>query len=319
MKAVWLRDGQLAVVDAPEPSPAAGEAVVRVLLAGVCGTDLELVRGYAAMDGIPGHEFVGRVEAAPEADWVGRRVVGEINAACGECEACRAGRRSHCERRTVLGIRGRHGAFAERLVLPLANLHAVPERLSDEAAVFTEPLAAALEIQQQVRVDAADRVIVIGDGKLGQLVAQTLSATGCGLTVLGRHATKLGLLAARGIRTADTRSGSLPQERRADLVVECTGGAEGLALALRLVRPRGCVVLKSTYHGSVRVDTSALVVDEITLVGSRCGPFGPALERIATGAVEVSPLVQARYRLAYALTAFEHAARPGTLKVLIEP
>jgi threonine dehydrogenase-like Zn-dependent dehydrogenase len=319
MKAVWLRDGQLAVVDAPEPSPAAGEAVVRVLLAGVCGTDLELVRGYAAMDGIPGHEFVGRVEAAPEADWVGRRVVGEINAACGECEACRAGRRSHCERRTVLGIRGRHGAFAERLVLPLANLHAVPERLSDEAAVFTEPLAAALEIQQQVRVDAADRVIVIGDGKLGQLVAQTLSARGCALTVLGRHDTKLGLLAARGIRTADTRSGPLPQERRADLVVECTGGAEGLVLALRLVRPRGCVVLKSTYHGSVRVDMSALVVDEITLVGSRCGPFGPALEQIATGAVEVRPLVQARYRLADALTAFEHAARPGTLKVLIEP
>ncbi len=318
MKALWLRDGAVAVVDAPDPSPAAGEAVVRVLLAGICGTDLELLRGYAAMDGIPGHEFVGRVEAAPDAAWVGRRVVGEINLACGGCDACGAGRRSHCERRTVLGIRGRHGAFAERLALPVANLHAVPERLPDEAAVFTEPLAAALEVQEQVRVGRGDRVIVIGDGRLGQLVAQTLAATDCTLTVVGRHDAKLSLLDQRGIRTAHAR-GPLPPERHADLVVECTGNEEGLALGLRLVRPRGTVVLKSTYHALARVSMSALVVDEITLVGSRCGPFVPALDLLAAGAVAVRGLVHARYALADAVAAFGHAARPGMLKVLIEP
>jgi threonine dehydrogenase-like Zn-dependent dehydrogenase len=291
-----------------------------VLLAGICGTDLELVRGYAAMDGIPGHEFVGRVEAAPEAVWVGRRVVGEINASCGDCDACHAGRRSHCARRTVLGIRDRQGAFAERLTLPLSNLHAVPEQVSDEAAVFTEPLAAALEIQQQVPVGAGDRVLVIGDGRLGQLVAQSLSMTGCTLTVLGRHQSKLALLAERGIRTAEAREGgSLPPERSADLVVDCTGSEQGLALALRLVRPRGTVVLKSTYHGASHVDMSAVVVDEITLIGSRCGPFAPALDLIAAGAVEVRPLVHARYPLVDALVGFEHAVRPGALKVLLEP
>lgn len=319
MRALWLRGGRLAVVDAPEPSPAAGEALVRVLLAGICGTDLELVRGYAAMDGIPGHEFVGRVEAAPDAAWVGRRVVGEINASCGQCDACQAGRRSHCARRTVLGIRERHGAFAERLTLPLANLHAVPEQVADEAAVFTEPLAAALEVQQQVPVGAGDRVIVIGDGRLGQLVAQTLSMTGCSLTVLGRHKAKLSLLAARGIRTADARNGSPPPESSADLVVDCTGNDQGLALALRFVRPRGTVVLKSTYHGAAQVNVSAVVVDEITLIGSRCGPFAPALDLIAADAVDVRPLVHARYPLVDALVGFEHAVRPGALKVLLEP
>ncbi|HET7291307.1 MAG TPA: alcohol dehydrogenase catalytic domain-containing protein [Vicinamibacteria bacterium] len=320
MRAVWLRGGALTLADAPEPEPPPGEALVRVLLAGVCRTDLELVHGYRALDGIPGHEFVGRVEASPSApEWVGRRVVGEINASCGGCAACRAGRRSHCERRTVLGIRGRHGAFAERLSLPVANLHAVPDRLSDEEAVFTEPLAAALEVQQQVPVETGDRVVVVGDGKLGQLVGQTLAATGCSLTVVGRHDAKLSLLAGRGIRAVDARSGSLPPGRSADLVVECTGNQEGVSLALRLVRPRGTVVLKSTYHGHAQLDLSAVVVDEVTLVGSRCGPFAPALDLLARGAVDVRRLVHARYRLADALAAFDHAARPGVLKVLIEP
>ncbi len=320
MKAVWLREGALAVVDAPEPALLPGEALVRVLLAGVCRTDLELLRGYHGLDGIPGHEFVGRVEAAPGAPkWEGRRVVGEINAACGDCAACRAGRRSHCERRTVLGIRGRHGAFAERLSLPVANLHAVPERLTDEEAVFVEPLAAALQVQQQVAVRAGDRVVVVGDGKLGQLVAQTLAATGCSLTVVGRYDAKLSLLAERGIRTVDSRGGSLPPGRSADVVVECTGNHEGLALALRLVRPRGSVVLKSTYRGEARLDVSAVVVDEVALVGSRCGPFAPALALLERGAVDVRRLVHARYALPDARAAFEHAARPGVLKVLIAP
>lgn len=319
MKALWLREGRLDVRDVPAPAPAGGEAVVAVRLAGVCNTDLEIVRGYRALDGIPGHEFVGVVQASPSApEWVGRRVVGEINAACGDCGACRAGRRTHCERRTVLGILGRNGAFAERLALPVANLHAVPDGVPDDAAVFVEPLAAALQVQEQAPVQPGERVYVIGDGKLGQLVARTLALTGCDLVAVGRHAAKLALLPA-GIRSVDLAAGPLPSGRVADLVVECTGNADGLGLALRLVRPRGRVVLKSTYHGELRLDMSRIVVDEIALLGSRCGPFAPALALLAERRVEVGSLVHARYRLEHGIAAFEHAARPGVLKVLIAP
>jgi len=317
MKGLWLEARALRLRDdLAVPAPPAGEALVRVRLAGVCNTDLELVRGYYPYTGVPGHEFVGVVEQAKDApEWVGRRVVGEINAACGACPACRAGRRSHCERRTVLGIVARNGAFATHLSLPLANLHVVPDALPDEVAVFSEPTAAALELQQQVRVAPEDRVVVIGTGKLGQLVAQTLAATGCRLLAVGRSPRPLELLAARGIATA-TASGIEPG--RADLAVECTGNPEGLELARRAVRPRGTIVLKSTYHGRAEVDLARIVVDEITLVGSRCGPFAPALELLASGRVDPRPLVAARYPLAEAVAAFDHAARPGTLKVLVE-
>jgi len=319
MRALWLREGRLEVREVSPPARVRGEAIIRVRLAGICDTDLEIVRGYRALDGIPGHEFVGRVEAADDApEWVGRRVVGEINAACSECPACRAGRRTHCERRSVLGIRDRNGAFAEWLTLPIANLHAVPEAVPDEAAVFAEPLAAALEVQEQAPVANGERVVVVGDGKLGQLVARTLALTGCELLVIGRHAGKLALL-PQGIRTLDARKQPLPSGRPADLVVECTGNPDGLALALGLVRPRGRVVLKSTYHGELRLDMSAVVVDEIALLGSRCGPFAPALALLERHAVDVAPLVHARYPLAAALAAFEHAARPGVLKVLVAP
>ena len=316
MRGLWLERQALRLRDdLPLPEPPAGEALVRVRLAGICNTDLELVRGYYPCSGVPGHEFVGTVEAAAGAtEWIGRRVVGEINAACGACATCRAGRRTHCERRTVLGIVKRDGAFATHLLLPIENLHAVPEALSDEQAVFAEPTAAALEVQQQVRVAAADRVVVIGAGKLGHLVAQTLALTGCRLQVIGRSPRPLALLAARGIATA-TADGIEP--RAADLVVECTGNAQGLKLARRAVRPRGTIVLKSTYHGTLELDLSRFVVDEITLVGSRCGPFAPALERLATGAVDPRPLIEARYPLSEAVAAFEHAAKPGTLKVLV--
>ena len=317
MRGLWLEDRVLRLrEDIPLPQPPAGEALVRVLVAGVCNTDLELVRGYYTSAGVPGHEFVGRVEAARSApEWVGRRVVGEINAACGDCATCRAGRRTHCERRTVLGIVGRDGAFATHLTLPVRNLHAVPEELPDERAVFTEPTAAALEIQEQVSVSGTDRVVVVGAGKLGHLVAQTLATTGASLLVVGRSQRPLELLAARGLRTGGAEA---IEERRADLVVECTGSPEGLELARRAVRPRGTIVLKSTYHGKAAIDMARFVVDEITLVGSRCGPFAPALERLARGAVDPSPLVEARYPLAQAALAFEHAARPGTLKVLVD-
>ncbi len=317
MRALWLEGRSLRLRDdVPLPDPPAGEALVRVRLAGVCNTDLELVRGYYPYTGVPGHEFVGVVERADGApSWTGRRVVGEINAACGACATCLAGRLTHCERRSVLGIVARDGAFATHLALPLANLHAVPEGVADEVAVFTEPTAAALELQEQVAVSPDDRVVVVGTGKLGNLVAQTLAATGCRLLAVGRSERSLALLSARGIPTA-TAEGIEP--RRADLAVECTGSPEGLELARRAVRPRGTIVLKSTYHGKAAIDMAPFVVDEITLVGSRCGPFAPAIRALARGEVDPRPLVDARYPLADAVAAFEHAARPGALKILVD-
>ena len=317
MRALWLEARSLRLrEDVPLPDPPPGEALVRVTMAGVCNTDLELVHGYYPYTGVPGHEFVGVVERAAGApEWVSRRVVGEINASCGSCPTCRAGRRTHCERRTVLGIVARDGAFATHLRLPLENLHEVPDRLPDDVAVFAEPTAAALEIQEQLTVGPADRVVVVGVGKLGNLVAQTLQARGCRLLAVGRGPRAIGLLSARGIETA-TADG-IPV-RGADLVVECTGSPEGLELARRAVRPRGTIVLKSTYHGKAAIDMAPFVVDEVTLVGSRCGPFAPALSALTRGDVDPRPLVEARYPLAQAVAAFDHAARPGALKVLVE-
>jgi len=317
MRALWLEDQQLRLrEDVPLPSPPAGEALVRVSLAGVCNTDLELVRGYYPYRGIPGHEFVGVVEEAPgSSQWEGRRVAGEINAVCGACPTCLAGRPHHCESRTVLGIVKRHGAFATHLVLPIANLHAVPDSVPDEVAVFAEPTAAALEILEHVELGPGGRVVVVGPGKLGHLVAQVLATTGCDLLVAGRGPRSLERLAARGIRTVT--AAELP-DRRADVVVECTGNPEGLEIARRAVRPRGTIVLKSTYHGRTSLDIAAIVVDEITLVGSRCGPFVPALALLARGAVDPRGLLEARFPLAESLAAFDLAARPGALKVLVD-
>ncbi len=299
----------------PRPQPPDGEALIRVRLAGVCNTDLELIKGYAGFGGVLGHEFVGDVEACPaDPSWVGRRVVGEINAACRHCATCRAGRPTHCPTRTTLGIRGRDGVFADWTTLPVENLHAVPDSVSDEQAVFVEPLAAALEITDQVHLRPTERVVVLGDGKLGQLTAQVLALTGCDLTVVGRHQDKLDLLNARGIQTclADT------PEPWADVVVEATGTPDGFAMARKLVRPRGALVLKSTYHGLLQADLSQVVVDEVQLVGSRCGPFAPALRLLTRGAVDVQALIQARYPLDQGVLALEEAALKGALKVLIE-
>ena len=317
MRALWLADRTLTLrEDLPVPIPPPGEARVRVRVAGVCNTDLELVRGYYPYAGVPGHEFVGVVEEAPGAPpWVGKRVVGEINAVCGSCETCRAGRRSHCERRTVLGIVARDGAFATHLRLPVENLHAVPDDLADDVAAFTEPTAAAFEILQQVPIGPGDRAVVIGAGKLGHLVAQVLGTTGCDVLAVGRSPAPLALLAARGIRTGTATD--LPR-RRADVVVECTGNPAGLELARGAVRPRGTIVLKSTYEGRAAIDLAPFVVDEITLVGSRCGPFAPALAALASGRVDPRPLVEARYALADGVAAFAHAARKGALKVLVD-
>lgn len=318
MQAAWLEDLKITCrPDAPVPPAQPGEALIRVRLAGICSTDLELTRGYYPFRGIPGHEFVGEVvESASAPEWVGRRVVGEINLACGGCGACLAGRPHHCEHRTVLGILGKDGVFAEFVTLPVKNLWEVPAAVPDELAVFTEPLAAALEIQEQVQIHPDLRVLVVGAGRLGQLVAQTLALTGCDLKVVVRNERARQMLAGRGIaaiETADVSPGM------ADLVVEATGSPAGFDLARSAVRPAGTIVLKSTYAGSLTLNLSAVVVDEIRLVGSRCGPFGPALRLLEQRAVDPGGLIDARYPLAEAPAAFARAGQRGVWKVLLQP
>ena len=314
MQGLWIEDRRVSFrSDVPEPQPPAGEARVRVLKAGICNTDLELLRGYYPFTGILGHEFVGVVES--EGPWRGKRVCGEINVACGACAQCRAGRPTHCERRTTLGIHARHGAFADYLALPYENLQAVPASVTDDEAVFTEPLAASVEILEQVHLHPTDTVVVLGDGKLGLLCAQVIATTGCSVLAMGKHPEKLRILEARGIRT--TLVAETPP-LRADVVVECTGRAGGFALACQFLRPRGTLVLKSTYAGSLNVDMSRLVVDEVTLIGSRCGPFPPALDLLARKRVDVGSLIQARYPLRDGVLALERAGQPGTLKVILD-
>lgn len=313
MRALRFTD-RLHVADVPVPDRA-DEARIRVSLAGVCATDLEIVRGYMGFSGTLGHEWVGVVEAAPDRAWVGRRVVGDINASCGRCPTCLAGRPSHCPSRTVLGIVGRDGAFAEQISLPIANLHAVPDAVPDDAAVFTEPLAAACEILEQVHVRPSTRVIVLGAGRLGQLSARVLALTGATVDVVGRPE-RTALLPDGVGRVALADAGRLAG---ADIAVDCTGSKDGLALATRLVRARGTVVLKTTVHDPAAPPVNGWVIDEVTLVGSRCGPFDPALRLLASGAVDPRPLISARLPLADGVAAMRRAAEPGTMKVLLEP
>ena len=315
MKGIWLENQQLQLrTDLPTPKPPEGEALVRVLRAGICNTDLEILRSYYPYKGILGHEFVGVVEQGPE-NLLNQRVVGEINAACGHCRFCLSDQPTHCENRTVLGIVNRNGAFAEYLTLPVKNLHKVPDTISTDEATFTEPVAAALEIQQQIQICPVDKVLVVGDGKLGQLVAQTLALTDCQLLVIGRHQEKLANLEEKGIKTGfvdAVTTGAF------DIAVECTGNPEGFGIARRALRSRGILVLKSTYAGNLSLDISSLVVDEITLIGSRCGPFAPALELLSQQKVNVKSLIQARYPLEAGMDAFAHAQKKGVLKVLLD-
>ena len=315
MKALWLEDRALSVRERLVPE-AGDEALVRVRVSGICGTDLELARGYYPFTGIIGHEFVGDIVESPDPEWIGARVVGEINADCRVCETCRAGRPTHCENRTVLGITGRDGAHAEYLRLPLRNLQRVPESVSDDAAVFTEPIAAAVEILQQVHILPTDRVLLVGAGRLGQLVAQVLALTGAHLKVVAKHDQQKALLAARGIATIEAEE---VESRRWDIVVEATGSPSGFDLAARALRPRGTLVLKSTYRGEITLALAPFVVDEITIVGSRCGPFAPALRLLERGEIDPLPLIAERYPLERAVEAMEAAARPGTMKVLLVP
>ena len=299
----------------PEPRAPQGESRVRVLRAGICNTDLEIIKGYLGFRGVLGHEFVGVVEdgAMTEVTLVkGARVVGEINASDGTCATCWRGDETHCPNRTTLGIVKRDGAFAEYLTLPARNLHRVPDTVSDAQAVFTEPLAAACEIVERVHVRPTDRVAVIGDGKLGLLCAQVLHLTGCDLIVIGRHAEKLELLKRRGIRVTSATDSIQTQF---DIVVDCAGAASGFDLARRLVRPRGTIVLKSTFHGTQEMPFAPMVIDELTLVGSRCGPFAPALRLLEKKLVDVEEMVSAEFPLARGGEAFERAAERGVLKV----
>ncbi len=318
MKGLWLQDRQLSFrTDLPEPDAGPGMALIKLRQAGICATDLEMLRGYYPFTGVPGHEFVGEVVAAPGNEtWVGRRVVGEINLTCGECTACRAGRPHHCANRTVLGINGHDGVLAEYFTLPVENLHAVPEAVEDDLATFTEPLAAALEVQEQVHIQPETRALVVGAGRLGLLIAQTLRLTGCDLRVVVRRQAPADLLARYGIASVFVAD---VEENSADLVVEATGSPDGFALSRKAVRPAGTLVLKSTFAGDVTLNLSSVVVDELTLVGSRCGPFDPALRLLESGLVDLRPMISARFALSDGLAAFEKAAEHGILKVLIDP
>lgn len=313
MRAIVLDKDVRFRTDHPAPDTAAGEVIVRVTRAGVCETDLQLIKGYMGFRGVLGHEFVGVAEAGR---FAGRRVVGEINCSCRECETCRSGLTSHCPNRTVLGILNHDGAFADLIAVPEPNLHPVPDSIPDDVAVFTEPVAAAFQIPAQVPVRSADRIIVLGDGRLGNLCAQVLADLSDHVLVVGKHQEKLALLQARGIATR-LLSNDLPA-RAADVVVDCTGSESGLPTALTLVRPRGTIVLKTTVAGAQTMPWAPFVIDEVTLVGSRCGPFDQALAALAAGRVDVRPLITQRFRLDDGLQALERAKAKGVMKVLIE-
>jgi len=310
-------DGELRLEEIDEPVALSGEALIRVRKTGICGTDLAIVRGYAGFRGVLGHEMVGIVEACDDAPtWVGRRVVAEINVACGRCSRCLANLRSHCERRTVLGIRGKPGVFAAWITLPITNLHEVPLSVSDDQAVFAEPIAAAFRILEQVAIDRTTEVAIFGDGRLGLLVTMVLLGTGCRVTLIGRHPHKLGIAERLG---AEVRLFDAAPRARFDVVVDATGSAVGSAAALEAVRPCGVLVLKSTLAEPPSIDWTRIVVDEIQLLGSRCGPFAPALRALSAKQFDPSILIDRTFPLSEGVVAFAHALRHGALKVLIEP
>jgi alcohol dehydrogenase len=314
MLAVCLYNGAVYLRDQPRPRRPAGFALIRLLCGGICNTDLELLRGYYGFQGTPGHEFVGVVEAADDPHWIGQRVAGEINLACGACEWCQRGLGRHCPKRTVLGIVKQPGAFREFLTLPLENLHRVPRQVTTEQAVFVEPLAAACEILDQVRIPRAAPVAVLGDGKLGLLIGQVLKVHGAEVHLYGHHQDKLRIAAALGL---DGRARKKAPAASYDWIVDATGSSLGLTQSIRMARPRGTVIMKSTVHGLVGIDSAPAIVNEITLVGSRCGRFEPALKLLRTGRVRVDNLISETLPLNKAPLAFRRAAQPGALKVLL--
>ncbi len=319
MRALRFLGGHLALHDIPIPDNPS-EALVRVMRSGICNTDIEIVRGYAGFTGTIGHEFVGVVEQADDApELVGKRVVGEINAGCGVCEKCAAGDPRHCPTRTVLGIVGRDGAHAEYLQLPSRNLIEVPDNVSDEQAVFAEPLAAAYGITEQVDVEPETRIAVIGDGKLGLLCAMSLALRSQNVTLIGKHTEKMAITHRSGVETIELKTLTESMNGHFDVVVEASGSESGFGCALDLVRPRGKIVLKSTFHGTPVWAASRVVVDEITIIGSRCGRFAPALDLLARGQVKTEDMISGEFSLGDGVFAMEHAAKKGVLKVLLRP
>jgi alcohol dehydrogenase len=315
MLAVHLDAGKIEVRDEKQPDRPEGFALIRLLCGGICNTDLELQRGYYGFSGVPGHEFVGEVVDADSKDLIGKRVVGEINLACKRCPTCRRGMQRHCPNRTVLGIVRHPGAFREFLTLPESNLHVLPDSVPTELAVFTEPLAAACEILDQVSMPCSAPVAVLGDGKLGLLISQVLQANGYRVHQFGHHPEKLRIAARAGV-TTEVRGDHLP-EAEYRWVVDATGSQKGLLAAISMVEPTGTIILKSTVHGEIPLDTAPVIVNEITLVGSRCGRFEPALELLRLGAVDVSSMISERLKLANAPAAFNKAAQRGVMKVLL--
>lgn len=317
MKALYF-NGKLELREVATPRPAHDEALIEVIYAGLCGTDREILKGYSGFRGIPGHEFVGRVAECANKQWLGKRVVGEINVSCGECEFCLWGLGRHCPRRQVMGIVNRDGAFAEYLTLPTVNLHEVPAEISDEEAVFIEPVAAAAEILEQIPLSHVRRIAVLGDGRLGLLVGQVLRQAGGQVTVIGKHASKLDVARSWNLKVAEAGKDEV-QAASFSLVVEATGSPSGLAEALRLVEPRGTVVMKSTFRETATFDTAKLVVDEITLLGSRCGNFSKAIELVRGGRIKIRPLLSKTFPLEAGLEAFDYLNDPACLKVLLSP
>jgi len=298
-----------------EPPASTGDSAVRVTQAGICATDLEITRGYMGFKGTLGHEFVGVVEHSSKRDLIGQRVVGEINVVCGRCDLCLSGLSSHCRNRTVVGIVGRDGAFADYVRLPAENLHVLPATVDDDAATFVEPLAAAFQVLKQIKLDGRKWVTVLGDGRLGLLVAQVLRDANCQVRVVGRHPEKLALCEKWSIRSRPLQD-IVPRHDQ-DVVVDCTGSASGLELAVRMTRPRGTVVLKTTAASGALINLSSVVVDEINIIGSRCGPFREAISALAAKRVDVASLIHRRMKLEQGVEAMELAGRPGILKVIL--
>ena len=318
MDAIWLENKVLALRrDIERPEPASSEALIKTRLAGICSTDLELVKGYYPYRGVLGHEFVGQVVNSPgHPEWEGKRVVGDINLSCGKCGMCRSGNPHHCENRRTLGITKKDGVFADYFTLPVENLFEVPESIPDEAAVFSEPLAAALEIQNQIQISPEKQVLVIGAGRLGLLIALSLSLTGCDLKVVARRSRPCQILKAHHIKTISVKEIA---NNQADIVVEVTGSADGFALARRAVRPAGIIVMKSTFKGLVQVDLASIVVDEVTIVGSRCGSHPPAIRTMQMNAIDPRELIDRIYPISEGIDAIKEAGSPGVLKILLRP
>lgn len=315
MKALVYNENLKLRSEYPMPIPLSDEVLIKVTHAGICNTDIEIIKGYMGFRGVLGHEFVGIVEEAEDKDLIKRRVVGEINLDCGRCSYCLNGMQSHCPNRSVLGILNRDGVFAEYTALPGKNIHIVPDTVSDEEAVFVEPLAAAFEITEQVDIRQSDNVCILGDGKLGLLTAQVISLSGCALTVVGKHENKLAMLSGTGIETSIL---SAFDKRDFDIVIDTTGSTSGIRTALDMVRPRGTVVMKTTTAGDCSMNMNSLVVKEVTLVGSRCGPFDKAIDALVSKKIDVLPLVSKVFKLDDAIDAFEYASGSGALKVILK-